>query len=142
MKAELLLAELNLGIFDIHRWIEIPRCLQCDTSNQSDVLKSYGLYDVSMYFYKTSNQIYPVNFIIWSLNHYQVLFSSFTFVLKSVYFPIFFCHTWALSVSFYRANERTYRLVKCMNHRYRWNRLKGKRLNKLLYLQSLSKEHW
>ena len=46
----------KVGIFDIHRCIKITRSLQCDTSNQSDVLKSYGLCDVSMYFHKTSNQ--------------------------------------------------------------------------------------
>ena len=37
----------TLGIFNIHQCIEITRCLQCDTSNQSNVLKSYGLYNVS-----------------------------------------------------------------------------------------------
>ena len=44
-----ILLGLLVGIFDIHRCIEITRCLQCDTSNQSDVLKSYGLYDISKY---------------------------------------------------------------------------------------------
>ena len=45
-----------VGIFDIHQCIEITQCLQCNTLNQSDVLKSYGLCNVSMYFLKTSNQ--------------------------------------------------------------------------------------
>ena len=31
---------------NIHRYIEITRCLQCDTSNQSNVMKSYALCDV------------------------------------------------------------------------------------------------
>ena len=46
----------SLGIFSINWCIETAWCLQCDTSNQSNALKSYGLWNVSMYFHKTLNQ--------------------------------------------------------------------------------------
>ena len=94
-------------------------------------------------FPKTLTHWKPVNFIICSLNHYQktVFFIYICFKIclfcNNFFFPPF--QTPTLSVSFYRANERTYRLVNCMNHRYRRNRLKEKRINKLIFAKSVKR---
>ena len=89
-----------VGIFDIHRCIEITWCLQCVTSNQSDVLKSYGLCDVSMLKHQ-------INDNQWKSVPSECLFSKAAQIVNK-----------------------------------QQNRLKGKCLNKLLFLPSLPKEHW
>ena len=68
------------GIFDIHPWIEITRCLQCDSSNQSDVLKSYEGYSIYIDGSKSldvCNAIHRINPIFWKVMDYAMYRCTF-----------------------------------------------------------------